>query len=136
MRDHLPITTVRIYQETATFLLQATSEIAMTALEHMRAEPDAAMLALRVATELRPQLEGKPHPDVPAPPAEEFGWLIEREPSPQGPSYWTPKHAMLRVEPWTWDNLEAVRFARKEDAERVMQTLPGGPYKVVEHAWG
>lgn len=136
MSDGNPTITIRICQETATFLLAAVNEIAMTALEGIRSEPEAASLALRVATELKPQLEGKGHPDRPALPDEEVGWLIEREPSPAGPSYWTPKPRMLRVEPWTWDNLEAVRFARKEDAERVIQTLPGGPYHAVEHAWG
>ena len=66
----------------------------------------------------------------------EYGWLIEhKETGPAGPAYWTPKPFMLRVEPWTFDNLDAVRFARREDAQRVADTLPGGPHRVAEHGW-
>lgn len=61
---------------------------------------------------------------------DEFGWLIEhghtlvsRPTYWAGPDFWSPDHA------------EAIRFARKVDAERVASRL-GVLCRVCEHGWG
>lgn len=70
----------------------------------------------------------------------EYGWLIElAEQRPGGPVYWSgltpmPRERIVMPE-WTTDNLLAVRFARKEDGERVARGIPLET-KVVEHGWG
>lgn len=78
-------------------------------------------------------------------PKEEFGWLIEvAEQTPGGPVYFaglTDTGERLRgssVFPeWSTDNLLAVRFARKEDADRAAKGIAGGTLtRVVEHGWG
>ena len=67
----------------------------------------------------------------------ETGWVIERGDSePSAPLYWAGHYE------WERDHLKAVRFSRKEDAERVAErerTLDdGGPEyaRVCEHSWG
>jgi len=63
-------------------------------------------------------------------PVDEFAWLIERgDLSPARPTYWAgPDH-------WSQDHMDAVRFARKEDAERVACRLHAGYHRVCEHGW-
>ena len=44
--------------------------------------------------------------------SEESGWLIERGDSETSrPLYWGGEHC------WTYDNIQAIRFARKQDGE-------------------
>lgn len=70
---------------------------------------------------------GKP----PAAISGEFAWCIERGDSqPAAPTYWAGPDR------WSQDNIDAVRFARKQDAERVACRLGQGYHRVCEHGWG
>ena len=61
---------------------------------------------------------------------EESGWVIERGDSqPCAPTYWAG------VDRWSQDHIDAVRFARKQDAERVAYGLPSPNCRIAEHAW-
>ncbi|MDE2232538.1 MAG: hypothetical protein KGJ90_00200 [Patescibacteria group bacterium] len=66
--------------------------------------------------------------DDPAP--AETGWLIEREDSdPSRPMYYAGTE-------WSYDNLKAIRFARREDAERMSRYMfPGEPHRIADHMW-
>lgn len=68
----------------------------------------------------------------------EVGWVIEHKNSePCAPLYWSGNG-------WSRDHLRAIRFARKEDAERTARgwdeddPLPHEPaeHRCCEHAWG
>lgn len=64
--------------------------------------------------------------------SDETAWLIEdglSEPS-------TPRY-LASVGRWTSDNLKAIRFARKQDAEALVDAggLGAGYFRVAEHAW-
>jgi hypothetical protein len=63
--------------------------------------------------------------------ATERGWLIERA-GEVGAMYWAGPGTW-----WTYDSLQAVRFARAADAHRVAKLLTNAetPHQVVEHAW-
>ena len=58
----------------------------------------------------------------------EFGWLIEID----GPMWWTGN---AYPHTWTKDSLKAIRFARKEDAMRMIgiEYLPDA--YATEHMW-
>ena len=58
---------------------------------------------------------------------EEFGWLIENDWN-ERPEWWRPLK-------WTTDANEAVRFARKEDAERVIREMLFANAHATEHIW-
>ena len=63
----------------------------------------------------------------------EGGWVIEHWRSePSSPEYWTATG-------FDRDNLKAIRFARKEDAERVSNILgggfPEGYHRIADHMW-
>lgn len=62
---------------------------------------------------------------------ENSAWLIELEvSSPATPQYWIGSSA------WSSDNQEAIRFARKVDAERAaMMMLDGINIRICEHIW-
>jgi len=61
---------------------------------------------------------------------DESGWVIERgDSSPGSPTYWSGPDA------WSQDHMDAVRFARKQDAERVACRVHGGHHRVCEHLW-
>lgn len=60
----------------------------------------------------------------------EFAWVIERGDSPpHSPTYWTGPDR------WSQDHQDAVRFARKQDAERVACHTGQGYHRVAEHGW-
>jgi hypothetical protein len=67
----------------------------------------------------------------------ESGWVIEHRTSPTyAPAYWAGNG-------WSVDNLCAIRFARKVDAERTIagfdedDPLPNEqPHRIAEHGWG
>ena len=64
---------------------------------------------------------------------EETGWVIEHGRSQQSdPEYWAAT-GFVR------DNSKAIRFARKEDAERVANCLgggfPKGYHRIADHMW-
>jgi len=72
----------------------------------------------------------------------EIGWLIERGDSPTSdPKYWAAgvyyaEHDPGRSSVWTSNHAQAIRFARKIDAERVAQRLLNGiSVRVCEHIW-
>jgi len=60
---------------------------------------------------------------------DEAGWLIERADSePSAPKYWCVG--------WTSNHAQAIRFARKEDAEMVAQRMMKGvAVRICEHGW-
>ena len=58
----------------------------------------------------------------------ELGWLIESE---TGLLYLTVVNGALD---WTPDHMEALRFARRVDAERFMAIVQGAG-RVAEHSW-
>ena len=61
---------------------------------------------------------------------EETGWVIEREDSePSRPMYWAGFQ-------WEYDNLKAIRYARKEDAQKASKYMfPGEPHRIADHMW-
>lgn len=67
----------------------------------------------------------------------EYGWVIEHHRSPvHSPEYWVGNG-------WDRDHLRAIRFARKDDAQRSLDgfdeddPLPGEqPHRIAEHGWG
>jgi hypothetical protein len=67
-------------------------------------------------------------PEVPA--GEETGWVIEREDSePSRPMYYAGFD-------WSYDNLKAMRFARRQDAELMSRYMfPGEPHRIADHMW-
>lgn len=61
----------------------------------------------------------------------EFGWVIERGDSEVcAPTYWAGPDR------WSQDHMDAIRFCRKQDAERVACRLGQGYHRVAEHGWG
>ena len=62
--------------------------------------------------------------------ADETGWVIEREDSePSRPLYFSGFE-------WSYDNLKAIRFARKVDAETMSRYMfPGEPHRIADHMW-
>lgn len=72
-----------------------------------------------------------PKPPLPKKPPPEFAWVIERGDSqPSAPTYWSGP------DQWSQDHLDAVRFSRKQDAERVACRLGQGYHRIAEHGWG
>lgn len=63
--------------------------------------------------------------------ATEYGWLIEMAHNDAPvPRWWHPQKG------WVWDASEALRFARKSDAEDFAKSsLHGAGGKATEHAW-
>lgn len=63
----------------------------------------------------------------------EDGWVIEHGASEGSrPRYWGGVHG------WTYDNLQAVRFVRKIDAQSVAESMDDGVpgnYRLAEHAY-
>ena len=65
----------------------------------------------------------------------ETGWLIEHEDEPMWLTL-RPGEAAYEV-CWTKDSLEALRFARRCDADDYASTfLEEGPIRITEHRWG
>lgn len=64
------------------------------------------------------------------PVAEETGWVIERADSDASrPLYFAGKN-------WEYDNLKAIRFARREDAQAMSSYMfPGEPHRIADHMW-
>jgi len=66
--------------------------------------------------------------------APEYGWVIEHGASEVSrPRYWGG------VRGWTFDNLQAVRFAREVDAQSQAEAMDDGVpnnYRIKEHGWG
>jgi hypothetical protein len=64
--------------------------------------------------------------------SDEIGWLIEMPAGRWGTGfYWRGPHAS-----WSWGTVdEAIRFARKVDAERVIEMLDESPLEACEHIW-
>lgn len=63
----------------------------------------------------------------------ESGWVIEHRASPgHSPAYWAGNG-------WSVDNLMAIRFVRKIDAERARNGFDDEfalEHRVAEHGWG
>ncbi len=66
--------------------------------------------------------------------ATEIGWLIALLPSVQAQPTWYGETEEGSLG-WTTDNLAAVRFARKEDAQRVVDCEGFTEVRVEEHMW-
>ncbi len=73
---------------------------------------------------------------------QEFGWVIERGDSEiSRPLYWTGTALGSDPNAWTFDNLNAIRFARELDASVVAHNFMGCGdgrmnVRVKEHGWG
>ena len=73
--------------------------------------------------------------------AEESGWVVEHAESDTArPLYWRGDNPESRPEGdenpfnhWSYDHMQAVRFARKVDAERVKFL---SEVRICEHGWG
>lgn len=65
----------------------------------------------------------------------EYGWLIELKPEhrPRPTYYGENGEGVLG---WTPDSLRAIRFARKEDAELVIECEGFTEAFACEHGWG
>jgi hypothetical protein len=62
---------------------------------------------------------------------QETAWLIERgDSNPDAPTYWAGPDDM-----WSQDHMDAIRFARKLDAERVSARLFYPNNRICEHMW-
>lgn len=59
----------------------------------------------------------------------EFAWLIEGK----GPQYWDGRGTDTAA--MTYKHDDAVRFARPQDADRVIHWLLNQEYRAVEHGW-
>lgn len=73
-------------------------------------------------------------------PTEESGWLIERGDSePSAPDYWGWSTGKESDDgpglDWTRDHHEALRFARKVDAERYAEDIGWNNVRICEHGW-
>jgi len=62
---------------------------------------------------------------------QETGWLIETADSTRAPRWWAPQADMQ----WTSDASKALRFARKEDAETMIEFICIDRAKATEHMW-
>ena len=60
---------------------------------------------------------------------DEIGWLIERY-QHSVLHYWTGDK-----DHWSMDSIGAVRFSRREDAEKMLSWYFDGKGKVAEHMW-
>ena len=70
--------------------------------------------------------------------AEELGWLIERGDSEVAePKYWAgTDRDPQRSSAWTSNHMEAIRFARRDDAEKVAKRALGGiGVRICDHIW-
>lgn len=69
----------------------------------------------------------------------ESGWVIERADSDAAePKYWAAgQREAERSSAWTSNHMEAIRFARKDDAEKVARRIMRGVgVRICEHQWG
>ena len=65
----------------------------------------------------------------------EVGWLIELKPSVvSAPAYWGI--AADGELDWTPDHLAAIRYAREEDARKIIRYYGWTEAHPVEHQWG
>ena len=67
--------------------------------------------------------------------ASEIGWLIELKPNVATSPTWYGENEE-GVIGWTRDHMLAVRFSRKDDAERIIQCEGLTGAFACEHAWG
>ena len=75
----------------------------------------------------------------------QYAWVIESgHNEPHGPFYWAgyiphDRGVMGWGDNWSADHMDAVRFARREDAEKVRDMVTRAPrdgeHRVVEHGW-
>ena len=83
--------------------------------------------------------------------SEETGWVIEHgESETSRPRYWAgmmcgaaPKGTTIKaiISLWSFDNLKAIRFARRADALAIRENIEwadpdGKTHRVCEHGWG
>lgn len=67
---------------------------------------------------------------------DEYGWVIERgDSSPASPLYWAGPLLNDFSGRWSQDHLDAIRFARKRDAENVMAHFDHLHCRACEHIW-
>lgn len=68
----------------------------------------------------------------------ESGWVIERgDSSPAEPKYWAAGNQdASRFVAWTSNHMEAIRFARRDDAEKVHKRMMRDiAVRICEHQW-
>jgi hypothetical protein len=67
---------------------------------------------------------------------DEYGWVIERgDSSPASPLYWAGPSPNDFSGRWSQDHLDAIRFARKRDAENVMAHFDHLHCRACDHIW-
>lgn len=102
---------------------------AMLAVEAMPADErltDAVVLLGKAKDAVADFVDGKPRRQT------EFAWVIERgDTPPSAPAYWTGSD-----QGWSQNHVDAVRFARKEDAEKVAYHFRQPNCRICEHGWG
>lgn len=71
--------------------------------------------------------------------ATEHGWVIEAGwTTPAQPEYWTGPEGSGDglLQGWHADHMQAIRFARKQDASKIARCLiDPQSYRIAEHAW-
>ena len=77
-------------------------------------------------------------PSAPAEASTETGWLIEHhyDIPESGVRYWAGLEVYGDESVWTPDPSAAIRFARREDAEKIVPALHWEKIVVAEHVWG
>ena len=69
---------------------------------------------------------------------EEFAWVIEHGNSdPSEPKYWAAgQQNPAQTSAWTSNHMEAIRFARADDARKVASRIMKGiEVRICEHGW-
>lgn len=70
---------------------------------------------------------------------DESGWVIERGDSEvSAPTYWAGFNSLIQPK-WSQAHLDAIRFARRVDAEKistVIQERGMALNRICEHGWG
>jgi hypothetical protein len=107
-----------------------TQNLVYRSITGFRDDIEAAILAAEQAAEARGRAAGIEM-------AAEFGWVIERDESEGSRlEYFTGAiHPALR---WSnpGDHAAACRFARKQDAQHMLNAIDGArPHRVVQHGW-
>ena len=67
-------------------------------------------------------------------PASKVGWLIETKHIDGTPWWWNGK--LYDDDDWTKNSLEALAFASKEDAEKIIRQIGWTTVVPTEHRWG
>ena len=66
----------------------------------------------------------------------EFAWVIESEDiSASMPLYYAGYDEVIAATCWSYNHMEAIRFARKEDAEKMSSRMQQKNNRIAQHGW-